>query len=165
MKQIKEKWASLALREQQFVLVGGICAAIFIGYLLIWAPLADKIISLRSSIIHNQNLLVWMQDSDAKIQFLEKTIKQQNTQGMGSLLGVVQNQLNQNPVGKFVTELHQADNNTVQIHFQKIDFDKLMAWVVQLWEQHGLLITDMSVSPSGTLGIVSVELSVGRVLT
>src|SRR5689334_22032161 len=116
---------------------------------------------MRTGIRHNQTLLVWMQESDQQMQTLEQHLQKQNSYTTASLLSLVQNQLNQSGLAKSVTQLKQADNNSVQISFQKVSFDELMKWLLQLWNEHGLLVTAVSITPTGVPGVVQGDVGIG----
>lgn len=155
---MKEWWLNLSLREKQTVSLGaGVLAAILI-YLILWAPLSYKVNQLRSTLQHSQQLLVWMQKTDQQIQTLQKISKKSHSfPTTASLLSLIQNQINQSPLAKNLSQLKQADNDTVQVSFQQIEFDKLISWLIQVWQQHGLILTQIAITPSGPPGIVTAE--------
>lgn len=156
---MKDQWNNLALREKQMVSAGALVISALIIYVLLWVPLNGKINDMRNQIRHNQDLLAWMIDADKRIQAAEKTTAPNPAiHNTGSLSSIVQKQINGTPLVSSLNQLHQVENDSVQLSFQKVDFDQLMQWLTQMTEQTGLLITQMSVTPSATPGIVAVEL-------
>lgn len=159
MREMRERWDNLALREKQMLILGAVVVGVLLIYLLIWTPLINKNENLREQIHQNQALLAWMQDADKRIRLIEKTAsKNPPVHTTGSLLGLVQKQLNLSPLVSSLTQLHQVENNAVQLTFQKVDFDKMMAWLIQMARQHELIVSQMSVTPTTTPGMVSIEL-------
>lgn len=159
---MKDWWQNLSFREKQAALLGSIVIILFLFYEMVWSPFTDHIESLRHSLIQNQALLTWMQDTDKKIQSLEKNQYHDKIQAKTSLLSLIQNQLQQTPLGRSVSEVRQADNNAVELQFEKVNFDSLIVWLTRLWQQHGLLVTDIAVKPTGARGIVKGNVVLSR---
>lgn len=155
---IKEWWSNLADREKQTISIGSVIAAIFLFYALIWSPLANKVDDLRNQIRTNQKLLTWMQAADRRMQLVEKSAQQSATKTRGSLLGIVQNHVNKSPIAKEVSQLQQTDSESVQLRFQHVNFDVLIEWLTQIWQQQGLIVSQATITPNGAAGDVSAEL-------
>lgn len=155
---MKEWWNNLALREKQLVSIGGIFLVLFLIYFFLWSPLNQKVASLRSQIRQNQDLLAWMKDTDKEIQSLEKTSAPKPNRSGGSLLSLVQKQVEHSSLSGSLSQLHQVESDSVQLTFKKVDFDKLIAWLIEVTQQEGLVITQLTVTPSGTPGIVGADL-------
>ncbi len=154
---MKEWWFNLSLREKQTVSLGGAAVLIGILYLLIWSPLHSSVTGFRDQIEHNQNLLSWMQTADEKIQAAEKMGQKPATHSTASRLTTVQNELKKSPIANNITQLVQADNDSVKLNFQKVDFDLLMIWLTELWQQQGLIVTQLTTKSAGSPGIVEAE--------
>lgn len=155
---MKERWNNLTLREKQTLSLGVLVIGILIIYLLVLSPLNNKVNTMRDQIHHNQDLLAWMQQTDKQIQDLAKTAQPTPTvHATGSLLSIVQKQINRTPLVSSLKQLHQGENDSVQMSFQQVDFDQLMAWLIQL-SQQGLIVSQMSVTPSAAPGIVATDL-------
>ncbi|MHB1946864.1 MAG: type II secretion system protein GspM [Gammaproteobacteria bacterium] len=156
---MKEWWNNLALREKQMLSLGGFFLVAFFIYLLLWLPLDNKVVTLRNQIQRNQELLAWMKEADKRVQILEKTAQPKKpTPLTGSLLSIVQKQINRTPLVSSLTQLHQVDNDSVQLTFQKVDFDQLMEWLIQLSKQQGIGVTQISITPGGAPGGVAADL-------
>ena len=144
---MKEWWINLSLREKQTVALGSVLVFIFLIYELIFASLSSSVEHLRQQIHKNKSLLTWMQESDKRIQQLEKNQHSTN-KSSASLISIVQDDLNNNPISKKVTELR----------FQQVSFDDMTAWLINLSRDQQLIITQMTVTPVGTAGIVDAVL-------
>lgn len=155
---MKEWWNNLALREKQMLSLGIFFVGLFLIYLLLWSPLDNKVAAIRNQIKRNQELLNWMKEADKRVQILEKAPQQKPIAPVsGSLLSIIQKQINRTPLVSSLTQLHQVDNDSVQLTFQKVDFDQLMRWLIQL-SQQGIVITQMSVTPSANPGVVTTDI-------
>lgn len=157
---MKEWWINLSIREKQTVILGSTAVIILMIYNLIWSPLHNTVITMRKQIQSNQQLLTWMQSADNRIQAIEKNLQTKSSaHPSGSLLSVVQNQINQSPIATNLSQLRQAENDSVQSSFKQVNFDKLIAWLSGSWQEHGLIVTQVTITPGNTPGMVSAELT------
>lgn len=160
---MKNWWQNLALREKQAVLLGGLLLILLIFYSFIWLPLSNSADNLRNKIHHNQELLLWMQDTDEKMQAIEHNLKQPSqTRLASSLLSLVQHELQKSPINNAVSQLRQAENNAVQMHVEKVSFDELITWLTTMWQNFGLLVTEINVMLSGQVGMVQGEITLNE---
>lgn len=159
---MKERWNNLALREKQFVIIGVIIIAVFLLYEWIWSPLQQNVMTLRGKIHEQEQVLVWMQSADQRMLSLEKNIKAHTLPATTSLLGIVQKASVTSPLAKQITELKQVENNAVRLGFQKVNFDELISWLIQIWREQGLIISEASIKPSGVSGIVTAEVTLSH---
>jgi general secretion pathway protein M len=157
---MKEWWINLALREKQTVTLGALIVAVASLYGLIWSPLQSGVASLREQVQKDQQLLVWMQSADQQLQAAAKSpIKPVTTDTAASSLGTVQNALKHSSFAESVTQLVQADNDSVKLTLQQVDFDALITWLTQLWQQHGFVVSQTTIASSNSPGIVTAELT------
>jgi general secretion pathway protein M len=156
---MKEWWNNLALREKQMVSLGAVILGALLIYLLLWSPLDNAVSNLRNEIHHNQELLTWMMDADKRLQNLAKSGQPKQPAAVsGSLLSIVQKQINRTSLVSSLSQMHQTDSDSVQLTFQKVEFDKLISWLIELTRDQGITITQMTVTPSPTPGVVAVDL-------
>ncbi|MDA8561619.1 type II secretion system protein M [Gammaproteobacteria bacterium] len=151
-------WVNLSLKEKKTIKIGGITLSILLIYMLIWLPLQNEIKYLRSQIKQNQKLLSWMITADKKIQDSSKEIKASTNINSDSALSIVENEIHQNDISNKVTKLRQIENGLIELNFDQVSFDKLIAWLTVMWENHNLLVTQMNIKPSIKPGIVHAEL-------
>ena len=155
---MKDWWINLSLRDKQMLTLGGVVVVIFLLYLLIWSPISNTVSTLRTTLQHNQATLVWMQKADKQIQSIEKNPSaSRSTQTTASLLSIVQNEINQNPLAKNLTQLRQAETDSVQLSFLHVDFDQLIAWLTQLWQQQNITVIQATVKKGDSQGVVAAE--------
>lgn len=155
---MKEWWFNLNLREKQMVGLGVTVTIMALLYGLIWSPLHNSVSALRDQIQRNQQLLSWMQAADQQIQTAAKmTPTPTAPHNAASWLSIVQNNVKQSPLAKNLTQLVQADNDSVKLTFQQVDFDLLISWLTELWQQQGLVVTQLTITSGSTPGIVGAE--------
>jgi general secretion pathway protein M len=155
---MNEWWINLSIREKQIVSAGALGVVIFLVYLIIWLPLSNRVANLREQIVRDQKSLLWMRDADQRIQDVEKNSQNKKSTDSGiSLLTIVQKQINKSNFVSSLNQLRQAENDSVELSFNNVDFDRLIQWLTELWQQQGIVITQMSVTASGTAGVVNTE--------
>lgn len=156
---MKDWWMNLSLREKQTVALGTLLLGLFIIYEIMFAPLSSSVDNLRDKIHKNQTLLTWMQQSDKRIQFLEKAPPQTSSEkASASLLSIVQDDINKNPIAKSISQLQQADSDTIQLHLQNVSFDNTIKWLATLCQQQHLVINQLTIITGTTAGMVDAEL-------
>lgn len=145
--KMKEAWANLATREKQAVTLGGALLGFFIVYQWIWTPYLDGVDSMRKRIRSDQETLSWMRAADHEIQNIEAQSKgKASADSPVALLSQIQKQVQAAGLDKFLTQLKQATNKSIEMHFQKIEFEKLMGLLVSVLKQQNIAITQMTVT-------------------
>ncbi len=152
---MKEWWINLKLREKQYLTAAGFIIFLFFLYVTLLAPISHYNNSLREEISQQQHLLVSMQTIDTQIRNTEKlATKNLPTQTSATLLSTLQNETKQSPLASNLTQLSQTENNSVQLVFQKVNFDILMKWLSDLLQRKELNVVQMTATPNGSIGVV-----------
>jgi type II secretory pathway component PulM len=158
---MREWWNNLGLREKQWVIVGTLIVILFLLYEILLAPLIGLNDSLRTDIQHNQKLSSWMQETNQHIQLAESmSQKNSSTRSSAGLLSLLQKEINQSAFASNMQQISQAENNSVQITFLKINFDDLIKWLTILWQKYNLSVSQINVTPNGALGMVDTSVVV-----
>lgn len=158
--QIKMKnwWQNLAAREQRIVAVGALAASIMLFYLLIWGPYLDRIDAMRKEIQSGYKTLAWMQTADAEIRKLEnQSAKKESAVSLVTLLGILQRQVDQAGLTSSLTQLKQAAQDSIEMHFQKVAFDKLMGLLITVMKEQSVSVTHFSVVADAAPGVVNAD--------
>jgi general secretion pathway protein M len=154
----KDKWDALAKREQYALAVGTVCVILFILYELIWSPYLTAVNNLRDRIVSSQKTLVWMQAADQTLQQMESHHQKGQVTSPVVLLSVLQKELNTAGLSGELTSLKQSAADAIQLSFQKVDFDKLLALLIKTVKEQNVYIAQMSVTSDSTPGLVTVEI-------
>ncbi len=159
---MKDWWNNLSLREKQGVAAAAGFILLFLLYSILWLPLANKTDLLRKQIVKNKNLLAWMQSADQQINVLTQFSQKHTVNHQGSVLGIVQTELTKADLAAHVTQLKQAESDGVRLQLQKISFDELIGWLIHLWQQDRLTVSQAAIVPGDAIGLVSAELVLTR---
>ncbi|MBA3661617.1 MAG: type II secretion system protein M [Gammaproteobacteria bacterium] len=160
--KFKMWWAELALREKQALIVGFIASTLFLMYQWAWSPLMTLKDDLHEQIVAASKTYSWMQKADLQIDEVQTSAQKQNaalTPVM--LLGLLQQRINQAGLAPSLSQLKQAHDDSLEIHFQKVEFDKLMSWFLVFAKEEPIQVTQMSVVAANEPGLVNVDMIVG----
>lgn len=153
---MKDWWLNLSLREKNTLNLGAIALIMIFIYIFIWSPLTNKVANLRQQIQRDSQLLTWMQSADIQITAAGTVTK--GPTHSGSLLSVTQTLINKSALSSQLTQLRQADSDSVQLSFKEVNFDKLILWLGQSSKKEHLSISEFRVTPLSAPGMVSAEL-------
>ncbi|HLB41286.1 MAG TPA: type II secretion system protein GspM [Gammaproteobacteria bacterium] len=157
--KIKEGWFDLTMRERRIIIVGGLLTTILMGYQLFWLPLLNHIASMRELVKTNQTILIWMRSADQAIQTINKQVGHQSKINSPIIfLDRLQKQIDQFGFNRVLTQLKQSGDETIEIHFQKIEFDQLMRFLLSGTRQQPISISKMRVVAIDTPGLVNAEM-------
>lgn len=157
--KIKETWSQLASREQQMLIMGGIAVTIFVIYQFIWSPLLNATASLRERIVAQEKTLRFMQTADKKIR-QAGTINFSKKEPLSPvlLLSALQKQVDKAGVAQYLTQLKQANNDQIEMKFQKVVFDDAMSLIISMSKEESVRIVQMTVLPLNNPGVVDMDL-------
>lgn len=161
--KLKTWWAGLAEREQKMLTMGGLVVTAAVFYGLIWSPYLSYVSELRKRIKADQSTLVYMQALDHKIQEMQKQEKphRQNLDSI-SFLTELQKQVEKSGLQQNLLPLKQTSQDAIQMHFQHVEFDKLILFMMQVIQNYQLTITQLNATKEPSAGIVSADLTVKR---
>ncbi|OGT42634.1 MAG: hypothetical protein A3F42_07025 [Gammaproteobacteria bacterium RIFCSPHIGHO2_12_FULL_37_34] len=154
--KIKEWWLTLALRERKIITIGSCVAMILIVYAGIWSPWLNHIAFMRERVKTNQQVLSWMQSADQEIQKINKQTDHKIISPI-ILLTLLQKQMSQFGLEKNLTQLKQATNETIDMHFQKVEFDQLIRLLLFVTKQYAVSISQVTAIAEGTPGLVNAD--------
>lgn len=158
--KLQEMWSQMAARERRAVAIAAPVVIFFIVYQWVWSPLIGSVDYLRQRITTQQKTLEWMQNAD---QDLQKMQGHQHNKAIASspvvLLGALQKQIRQSGLQQYVTELKQSNNDGVEVHFQKVEFDKLVQLLITMNKTESFIISHMTTTSLTTQGLVNADLS------
>lgn len=158
-QQIRNWFQQLAPREQRIIRVGLVVVGLILVYQWCWSPLVSHQHTLRRRIHTQETMLVWMQSADKQLQQAAKTAQPAAAQMTPvMLLSLIQKQIKEAGFVSQLKQLKQAGNDTVELHLQRVEFDKMMVFLTRLLSQHHVLVSQLSVAADVTPGIVNADI-------
>jgi type II secretory pathway component PulM len=153
----KEWWGNLATRERKGLLACSLLLGFFIVYEWIWTPYLEKIALLRKQIKSNNSLVLWMKTTDETIRELEeKTHGKAKSSSLIARLGDLKKQIDDAGLHDSLTQLKQVANDSIELHFKKVEFDKWINLLISIVKEEEVKIVQMSVVTDNTPGLVDV---------
>lgn len=157
--KFKEWWANLAQREKQAVTIGGSLLVLFIVYQWMWSPYLNHIATMREKITSDQKTLLWMQSADQVIRKAEsKSITKNKPVSLVVFLSQMQKQVKQSGLEPFLTQLKQSSNESVEVRFQKVEFEKLIKFLATVMKTYPVSISHITLVATDASGYVNADI-------
>lgn len=156
---MKAWWQSLSSRERSLLSSLAALAIIALLYFIIWQPINNSVTTLQQQVNSQRALLSWMQQVTTVLQNNSSTADSATQfTPAEQRLAVIQTTLTNTNFNKHVTQLEQTNQNDVHLVISAADFDSLTDWLVLLWQQHGIIISNLDLKKLNNQGLVSVNL-------
>jgi type II secretory pathway component PulM len=155
---VKEWFAGLNQREQLSLLALGIALALYLLYMLAWAPLAERREELA---IQNKNVAESLQRVDAMVSEVMRLRE-------GGVASTAQRNLtslvNQSTGrhGLQVSRLQPNSRGDIQVRLENAVFDDLLSWLDDVENREGLLVSEIAITRSGNTGRVNATIRIAQ---
>lgn len=159
---MKTWWHNLSQREQTLIGLGTAVLGVCVLYFFIWAPLSQRVNSLRNQ-VHSQTALVqWMHYSVRQINKVasDTTINPQPVSA-ADLLSTTDSSLKTNALKQYVVAFNQNEPGKITIKFNAVPFDTLSQWFTTLWQNYQIKTLQFNITPTPTKGLVAANVIVG----
>jgi len=134
-------------REQIIIGLGAVSLAIYLLYILLWQPLHDNALELERQ---NENLMSSLDRVDAMALEIEglRHSGRQTTVKKGSLQQILNSAAKRH--GLTASRIQPNAKGEIQMRFEGIPAQALIAWLHELEQQRGILIQDASINTTAT---------------
>jgi general secretion pathway protein M len=158
--RFEDWWQNLAKRERAFLRTMLIVIGIALLYFVIYQPINKTIAELQQAVNYQNTIVQSIKPKVAEIQSFKHSTAQANQVNANNLLSVVDQNLKQQQLDRYTSEVSQTSSNGVQIKFSNISFDQLLQWLIALWQRYQIQVSQIEVKPTKTIGNVEVLLIV-----
>lgn len=152
---MKKWWLSLADRERKIISLGGLAAALLVGYTLLWSPLTTSVTTLRTHSHAQQKLFVWMQHAERRIQQLKNAGFSEQQNSNEAILVLAEKTLTESKLSRYLRHVQQLQANQLLLKFHKAPFDQLMKWLQILTRQNSVAVQKLTVDKAKSSGTVN----------
>lgn len=163
---MKAWFSALALRERIMVITAAVIAALGLGYVGLWEPLAAGVTRLEQSVQAQRELKQWMQKSAAEVQRLRGGGGATPVAAAGeeprSLLSITDETVRQANLGPAVRRIEPEGQTIVRVVFEQASFDDMMIWLGTLQRSFGVTVVDLSADRQEQIGRVNARLTLKR---
>lgn len=155
---MKEWFAGLNQREQLSLIVLGIALVLYLLYMLAWAPLAERRQELA---VQNVSVAESLQRVDAMvseiIRLREGGVASTARRNLTSLVNQSTGRH-----GLQVSRLQPNSRGDIQVRLENAVFDDLLAWLDDVENREGLLVTEIAITRSGSSGRVNATIRIAQ---
>jgi type II secretory pathway component PulM len=155
---VKEWFAGLNQREQLSLFVLGIALVLYLLYMLAWAPLAQRREELA---VQNESVGESLQRVDAMVS----EIMRLREGGVASTARRNLTSLVNQSTGRHglqVSRLQPNSRGDIQVRLENAVFDDLLAWLDDVENREGLLVTEIAITRSGATGRVNATIRIAQ---
>lgn len=150
---VKEWWDQASSRDQLMILACGIVLLVYIMYVAVLKPvqnMADRQVKTTAA----QKVAL------ERVRKLATQVKAMNQGGnendSRSAESLVESSISEH--GLRVTGFDASGKSGIRVRFEKVAFDKLLAWINELEVNQGLSMKDISINSASEQGVVSANL-------
>lgn len=155
---MKEWFAGLNQREQMSLLALGIALALYLVYMVAWAPLAER----RSALaVQNESVAQSLQRVDAMVSEIIRLREGGGASASRRNLTALVNQ-STGRHGLQVSRLQPNSRGDIQVRLENAVFDDLLAWLNDVENREALLVTEIAITRSGNVGRVNATIRISQ---
>lgn len=149
---MKAYWDNLNERERWMLGFGGCCFALFLLYMLLYAPLVNAVHTRTQQLHEKQETLEWMQQAYRQ----HKAVKTPSALSNSNLLSVLANQLKSTSFQKFPYQLQQTGTGDIQLSFEQVPYNAFVTWLWSVRQNYAFSIKQFNTERTGTPGVVKI---------
>jgi general secretion pathway protein M len=155
---LKEWFAGLNQREQLSLVALGFALGFYFLYMLAWAPLAE----------HRNRLTLQNQSTAESLQRVDAMVSEITRLRAGGVASTAQRNLtalvNQstNRYSLQVSRLQPNSRGDIQVRLENAVFDDLVAWLDEIENREGLLVTEVAITRTGSSGRVNASIRIAQ---
>lgn len=153
---MKTYFNNLNEKEKWMLIGAGICVFFYGYYLILYAPISNKVHQKSTQLIEKQQTLTWMKQIRPQNNLLSK----KQTIDNGQLLTILAEQLKENASLKFPYQLQQNNSGDIELSFNEAPFTVFLAWLVDLEKQYSIRIKQFDAAQTKTPGLAKMVLIV-----
>ena len=145
---MKNYLSNLNERERWMVIITALCVFFYCYYLLLYAPLNNKLTQKSAQLIEKTETLNWMKT-------VEKGHTNQSKQAVDNsqLLTILADQLKEYANPKFPYQLQQTGSGDVQLTCDAVPFKLFMSWLAKINSKYTITIKQFEVGKTETAGV------------
>lgn len=155
---MKDWFAGLNQREQLSLVFLGFALTLYTLYMLAWLPLAERRDQLAAQ---NKSVAASLQRVDAMVSEIMRLRDGGGANASERNLAALVNQSTARH-NLQVSRLQPNSRGDIQVRLENAVFDELLAWLDELENREGLLVTEVAITPSAAVGRVNVTVRIAQ---
>lgn len=155
---MKEWFAGLNQREQLSLVALGFALGLYLLYMLAWVPLAERRDQLT---VQNQSSAESLQRVDAMVSEITRLRAGGGAStAQRNLTALVNQSTNRHSLQ--VSRLQPNSRGDIQVRLENAVFDDLLAWLDEVENREGLLVTEVAITRTSSIGRVNATIRIAQ---
>jgi len=155
---VKEWFAALNQREQLSLVLLAFALGMYLLYMLAWVPLAERRDQL---VVQNQDTARSLQRVDAMVSEISRLRAGGGALSTQRNLTALVNQSTSRHSLQ-VSRLQPNSRGDIQVRLENAVFDDLVAWLDEVENREGLLVTEVAITRTGEVGRVNASIRIAQ---
>jgi general secretion pathway protein M len=148
-------WFDNLKRQEQLLLVlAAFLVLLYVVFIVILKPMSNSVDELQLGNEQAKQTLQTVQNLAQEYKVLQKNAGGK-TQGNKSLTRIIDASVKKNQLT--MKRFQPSSSGDVQVRFENVVFNHLIAWLYELEHDNAVMIKDLSVSPGSASGLVNVS--------
>ena len=155
---MKEWFSQLNQREQVSLILLSLALLLYLVYMFVWSPLDDN---REDLVVQNVAVAESLVRVDAMVSEL---LQLRSGDGQGGAKRNLMNVINAS-TGRLqlpVSRLQPNSRGEIQVRLEGASFDDALRWLHEMEYQEGLLLRELSVTQTGTVGRVNITVRIAQ---
>ena len=154
---MKTWFAGLSPRERIMVLSMSVVVVMFLLYLMIIEPITNNYERNKKNVAAAIQTVEWMESASSQIKQLRGGKKTVKVKGKQFVLGVVDRSIRKAGLSSVMKRVQPEGDKGVRVWFEIASFDNLMKWLAIVERQHGLVVDEINIEKTDSIGLVNVR--------
>jgi general secretion pathway protein M len=154
IEQLQQYLQRLSPRERWMVLAGGAVVALLLVLAIVW-PLQRRVTAAEQRVERKRNDLVWLRSMAPQLATLQVTRTPTLNE---SLVVLVDRTARESGIAKSLVGSQPSGDGGLNVRFEKMPFDALVAWLSQLHQNYGVRVDSATVDAANEAGTVTATL-------
>jgi general secretion pathway protein M len=152
---VRTRFEQLAPRERIIVGAGAAVLGMALFFVVVLQPLAARTAQARARLAYDQETLALVERAAerARVQHAQGARAGRLPAGT-SPLALISSTAASHGIGTAIRRIAPGEAGTVQLSFEQVAFDQLVAWLLALGEQYGIEVARISIDALGKPGLV-----------
>ncbi len=157
IKPIRDYWHRYRNEKPYWMILAGIVIGYLIYYLLVINTFNSKIDDTAVNIDRKQNQAIWIAKASQEVSRLRQTVVAKTTNNKDSAFNLVNQAINEKGWTSIISDLHQVEDNRIQLTFNAISFNELTDWLENLYTHKDVFVAEANINKTNP-GVVQATL-------
>jgi len=153
---MKSWFLSLTQRERVMVQVASSVVTVFLLYLLVLEPISSNYSKNKKNVQTATETLEWMRNAASEVKQLRGGRQlSERPQGKQFVLSMIDNSVRKVGLAAVMKRVQPEGDFGVRVWFEAAAFDELIKWLSTIESEHGLLVNEINIEQTDSIGLVN----------